>query len=281
MPKNYFKTLLPKLKKENLNIFYEQRANLSFGEFVALKKAGVNSIQIGIESFSFNQLKALNKGVSVADNINSLRYCSICDISIGWNLLYDFPNDEKKDWEKTLAILPALVHLPAPCYFRPVELARFSPYFKNPGNYNISNLRYFEVYNDIYPQDADIDNLAWLFTGDYQCASKENKTIINKINNLVRKWVQNWNDAEKRKQFTVFNKDDEYLIIDSRNSESPIVKLIDQEQASVVVLGSESKYINKYREWAIRNNFLLTIDNTLIPLAICSQDLYQLLLDEI
>jgi len=281
MPKNYFKTLLPKLANKDLNIFYEQRANLTFNEFALLKETGVNSIQIGIESFSSNQLKALNKGVTVADNINSLRFCYICGISIGWNLLYDIPNDEKKDWEDLLSILPLLTHLPPPSYFRPVELARFSPYFNAPAEYNITNLRYFDVYKDIYPQNSDIEKLAWLFTGDYHCASKTHKSIINTINSFVQEWITNWNDAEKRKNLMVLNNDDEYLLIDTRTLDNPKLQLISKEEASAIILGAKSKYINKYREWAINNNLLLNIDKTLIPLAICSFEFYKILSEEI
>jgi len=281
MPKNYFKTLLPKLADKNLNIFYEQRANLIFNEFALLKEAGVNSIQIGIESFSSNQLNALNKGVSVAENISSLRFCCICEISIGWNLLYDIPNDEKKDWESLLSILPSLTHLPPPCYFRPVELARFSPYFNAPAEYNITNLKYFDVYKDIYPQNSDIENLAWLFTGDYPCASKTHKSIINTINGFIQKWITDYNDAEKRKYLTVLNNDNEYLLIDTRTFDNPKLQLINKEEASVIILGAKSRHIDKYKKWAIDNNLLLNVDERLIPLAICSFDFYKLLNEEI
>jgi hypothetical protein len=54
MPYSYFDTLLPKLKSAipSAHIFYEQKANLSLSKIVALKNAGVEVIQPGIDSLS-------------------------------------------------------------------------------------------------------------------------------------------------------------------------------------------------------------------------------------
>src|SRR5262249_48318095 len=52
MPRDYFRTLLPLLQRElpGLNIFYEQKSNLTFNDVLALKQAGINTIQPGIEA---------------------------------------------------------------------------------------------------------------------------------------------------------------------------------------------------------------------------------------
>ena len=58
---------------------------------VALKQAGVDSIQPGIEALSTSYLERMRKGVTAAMNIALLRYAISADLSLSWNLLYDFP----------------------------------------------------------------------------------------------------------------------------------------------------------------------------------------------
>src|SRR6185369_3344046 len=54
MPHEYFASLVPQLSAMNsdLQLFYEQKANLTMRNIVALMSAGITSIQPGIESLS-------------------------------------------------------------------------------------------------------------------------------------------------------------------------------------------------------------------------------------
>ena len=76
MPYTYFKTLLPRLAGQfpGSQIFYEQRANLSLPQILALRRAGITSIQPGIESLSSRLLSLINKGVQARQNLMLLRY---------------------------------------------------------------------------------------------------------------------------------------------------------------------------------------------------------------
>lgn len=275
MPRRYFDSFIPKLTNFELNIFYEQRADISFVQMQSLKKAGVNSIQIGIESLASSHLKLINKGVTVADNLNSLRYSLMLDIYNGWNLLYNIPNEDEKGWEETLKLLPYVKHLPPPTYFRPVELARFSPYFTSPEEYGIKNVRCFDVYKDIYPPFAAIESLAWLFEGDYQSTSKTNPSLIKQVDISIKEWISSWANAKERVSLTVLEKDSSFLLIDTRGlSNTKRIQQINYEQVSVALIGSKSIFFNEHRKWAFDNKIAIEIEEIFIPLATSSPMLF-------
>lgn len=223
MPKQYIESLLPSLNKLNLNIFYEQRADLTFKEVKTLKDAGINSIQVGIEALSTDHLNLLNKGVNVRDNINILRYTMILNIVNRWNLLYGIPNESVKGWEATLNLLPYITHLPPPSYLRPIEIARFSPYFSRPSDFNIKDLSYFQVYDDIFPRFANKAKLSWLFTGNYPRLSEES-VLFGEIRNNIHLWIDTWKCNKSRHVLMILESNDTFVLVDSRNIDTKGVK---------------------------------------------------------
>ena len=84
MPYAYFRTLLPLLAAERLGaiIFYEQKANLSLPHILALHRAGITSIQPGIESLSSRLLTLMDKGVQARQNLMLLRFARAADVDV-------------------------------------------------------------------------------------------------------------------------------------------------------------------------------------------------------
>lgn len=267
------------LQNLELNVFYEQRADIGFEQMQSLKKAGVNSIQIGIESLATSHLELINKGVTVADNINSLRYSMILDIYNGWNLLYNIPNEDERGWEEVLKLLPYIKHLPPPTYLRPVELARFSPYHASAEEYKIKNIKYFDVYKDIYPPFADINSLAWLFEGDFQSISKANPSLLKQIDESIKEWILSWKDIKKRAYLTIWEKDNNLFLIDTRKlCDTKRIQIVNIEQVSVALIGSKSLFFDKYKNWALENKVIIEIEDIFIPLATSSSTLFNTIL---
>ncbi len=116
MPHSYFSSLVPQLGAESLSlkIFYEQKANLSLSQVRALKKAGIVSIQAGIESLSNGLLDLMKKGVSAQQNLRLLRYARAAGVHVFWNLLWGFPGDRSEWYEQMAGFLPLLIHLQPP-----------------------------------------------------------------------------------------------------------------------------------------------------------------------
>lgn len=273
MPGSYFRNLLPMLVDIKIeNIFYEMRADITYNQMKLLKNAGIKFMQIGIEAFSNNILNLINKGATYIENINVLRYARITGITIGWNLLREVPNDCINDWKQTLKIIPYLRHLDPPSGFRPVELARFSPYYETYSKYNITNLKPFDVYSEIFPSNADIDNLAWLFYGDYDCSSRSDLEIIKAIEDEVEYWNELWLNENDFPVLEIISYENEFLIIDNRKIiDTKKTHFINIEQVSVCVLGKQSIHFEKYLDWAITNKLILVVEQDYIPL--CTADI--------
>lgn len=276
MPRNYLRTLLPEITTQlpNISIFYEQRADMTLGEMINLKKAGVEYMQIGIESFSNSQLSKLKKGTTVKDNIDTLRYAKSLGIVVGWNLLTEIPNDTFSEWETIDNILPLLFHLNPPVFFRPIEITRFSPYFNNPGEFGISNIKPFNVYYDIFPNETNVYDLAWLYTGDYDCNSRQETEILDSIKGKVKLWLNLWgNSIENIPALEIHKYDNnKYLLRDTRHLEkNNRITFINAKQASVAILGELSEYFEEYKTWALQNYLLIKIDDNYLAISTSNQ----------
>ena len=198
MPHQYFQDLIPTIatRLPGLQIFFEQKSNLSLANVVALKNAGVSVIQPGIESLSTPLLKLMDKGVSAGQNIALLRYARSVGLSLTWNLIYGFPNDKLVHYEHMLGLLPLLRHLQPASGLWPLSIDRFSPYFDCPEKYGVSNVRPWQVYSSILPPSADVAKVAYHFTAEYQSESLENASVIGELSRRLEEWQSAW-DSNK------------------------------------------------------------------------------------
>lgn len=124
----YFHSVLPELARQRhgATLFYEIKSKMTRDQVQLMAQAGIRIVQPGIESLSTPVLKLMRKGVDAYHNIRLLRWCEELGIVPGWNILYGFPREDKRDYLDMLRILPLLYHLPPPhtCH---VRLDRFSP----------------------------------------------------------------------------------------------------------------------------------------------------------
>jgi len=148
--------LFKKIKKldKGFTFIAELRAGqLKCKDYKLLKEAGFDTIQTGIESFSQNYLKKMNKGTKVIDNIAALKFCKENDITNEYNLLINFPNEESIDFEetkKTIKLIKQYLDPPRICYLR---VAYRSPIHCNPEQFNIEQLDFSHVDKIMFPQD--------------------------------------------------------------------------------------------------------------------------------
>ena len=113
LPHSYFRTVLPRLAEElpPVRIFYETKSNLNLEQVQLLRRAGVDRIQPGIEALSSSLLRRMKKGVLARQNLALLRYARAPGLALTWNLLCEFPGDQREDYEATLALIPLIHHL--------------------------------------------------------------------------------------------------------------------------------------------------------------------------
>jgi len=166
----YFRTFLPQLRDSAaaLNLFYEIKANVSKEQLRVLRDAGVTEVQPGIESLSTHVLQLMRKGVTMLQNIQTLKWCKEFGIDVSWNIIWGFPGETANDYQQIAAMAPMLTHLQPPGLRAPLRLDRFSPLFEQAQQYGITNVRPHAAYEHLYDLPASaIANLAYFFRFDY------------------------------------------------------------------------------------------------------------------
>ena len=222
LPKEYLKDVLPFVQTpENVEIFYEVKADLTESDVQVLAKAQVKNIQPGIESLATSTLKLMKKGTSAFRNLALLKFCLMYDISPAWNLLIGFPGEAAPVYEKYINDLPSLVHLFPPSGVYPVRFDRYSPYFMKADEYGL-DLHPLDYYPLIYPfpQDA-IDNLAYYFN-DLNIDSEYAQTMskwIGKIREKVDRWIEGWKSARDHPELFLRQNGKQSVVHDSRSNE--------------------------------------------------------------
>lgn len=166
----YFTSVMPTLaqREQPLTLFYEVKSNLTRAQVELLGRAGVRRIQPGIESLSDHVLGLMRKGTTALRNIQLLKWCREYGISAEWNLLYGFPGETREDYERILALLPAIHFLGPPVACGPIRLDRFSPYFDAPGSFGFVDVRPVLPYQYLYPFEPEsLARIAYYFDYEY------------------------------------------------------------------------------------------------------------------
>ncbi len=166
LPKNNSRELFKKIieLRRDFDFFIEARADqLKGDDYQLMQQAGFRNIQIGIESFSANYLKKMNKGVRVIDNIAALKFCKENGIRVQYNLVVNYPNEEPIDFEETKQNIEHIKH-----FLDPPSLSYFvveygSIIFKNLEAFNIENLVYTDVDKIMFPQDVLEKGISFYF----------------------------------------------------------------------------------------------------------------------
>ena len=132
----------------------EARADhLQQEDYYYLKKAGFNTIQTGIESFSKNYLLKMNKGARVIDNIAALKHCKQYHIKNEYNIIIDFPNEEQKDFTETLETISLFNQYLDPPRISPFIVSYKSPVYKKLDDFNIKNVVPKKADRLMFPDD--------------------------------------------------------------------------------------------------------------------------------
>ena len=209
----YYNTLLPELTKErsNATFLWEVKANISKRRMALLSKAGVKTIQPGIESLGDNTLKLMNKGTTRLINISTLKWAKEFNVRAYWNFIYGFPGEDPSEYEETIKLTPLLYHLEPPFGYSHVRFERFSSYVNSPAYFGIKSLRPSRVYNLIYPElnEDDINDIAFYFDAEYKDYSERYEA---KLLAAIEEWKLRTDAA-----LDVFSYNDSIKIVDARD----------------------------------------------------------------
>ena len=152
----YFGSLLPSLSQleKPYHLFYEIKSNMSRERILALKEAGIEWVQPGIESLSTELLSLMRKGVQAWQNVMLLKWCREVGIRLSWNFLFAFPGEKDEWYAKMADWLPAISHFQPPTGLLQVRIDRYSPYYAQRDFYGLE-LSPARCYQYVYPYDQE------------------------------------------------------------------------------------------------------------------------------
>jgi len=209
----YFKDFVPLLAERKLgaDLFYETKANLKKDQLRLLKRAGITKLQPGVESLIDDVLMLMRKGVSALHNIQLLKWCKELGIKPHWNVLWGFPGEPPREYERLADVVPLLRHLPPPGGFGAIRLDRFSPNHFDADRLGFKNVRPLAPYGHVYPFPEDVlRNLAYYFSYDYQ-EPRDVAGYVRKLARELRKWKR-----DRQSELLSLTCGDTLVIADSR-----------------------------------------------------------------
>ncbi|MER8012228.1 RiPP maturation radical SAM C-methyltransferase [Streptomyces sp. NPDC094149] len=207
----YFRDFLPRAAASgwDLRMHYEVKSNLTPGQLALLADSGTVHIQPGIESLGSRVLDLMDKGVTGARNVRTLRECENHSLTCSWNLLYGFPGECADDYAAVVDQLPALVHLQPPGGAHRIQLERFSPHFNDPA-LGFGERRPAEMYRHVYdlPED-ELADLVYLF-------DTEDAGITGDVEARLKAGVERWLLGHPTSRLTFAEDGDDLLVHDRR-----------------------------------------------------------------
>jgi ribosomal peptide maturation radical SAM protein 1 len=211
--------LLPELLRQewDFELFYEVKANVTREQLRDMARAGVVRLQPGIESLSSHVLDLMRKGISAAQNINTLRWAHYYAMDVAWNMLWGFPGEEVSDYERQAALIPDIFHLPPPESATRISLQRFSPLFDNRAEFPVRKISPGLAYSYVYPAGVDLGRIAYFF--DYELAGTLPDEAFQRLEEEIRRWQEAWADPRDRPTLTYWSAPGVLHINDRRSPE--------------------------------------------------------------
>lgn len=230
MDHRYLEQLCAPLLKERCDyqIFYEVKSNLRPAQLRTMARAGITSIQPGIESLSSHILSLMRKGVTMLQNVRLLKWAYYYGMRVGWNILTGFPGETEEDYDCQLRILPLLYHLPPPAGSGRIWLERFSPYFFD-SSFPVRNVRPREAYRFVYPPEIDLQQVAYFF--DYEMDG----VLPEERHQSLHEQVQAWRDRWQRNPLPVlvYQKAPDWIQVVDRRGEEPSAHAFQRRHALI------------------------------------------------
>ncbi len=281
----YIDSVFPRLADEGikLEMFYEVKANLRRTQLAAMRRGGVISIQPGIESFSTEVLKLMDKGVTGPQNIQLLKWSEEVGIKPAWHILAGFPGEPPAEYEKMAELIPLLTHLEPPSGCRRIRLDRFSPLFNKAATSGVANVRPAPAYAYVFPPErCDLSRLAVFFDFDYE-DGREVDTYISRVREEIDRWrkarFQRAGrprlDARLQEDGSVHVKDTRECAVTAehriRGLDARLLAACDTAQSPAAlegVAGQDSEAIRCALERLLAARLLIRIDNRFLGLAV-------------
>jgi ribosomal peptide maturation radical SAM protein 1 len=179
---------------KDFTFYVEARAGrMKSEDYSLLKKAGFTTIQTGIETFSQNYLKKMNKGVRIIDNIGSLKFCKENGILNTYNIIVNYPNEESIDFKETVKNTEFFWQYLDPPNISNLIVGLGSFIFNNIKMFNIKELKNSEIDKIMFPEKILQNNIS-----NFYYFKRENENIDNNWEEFVTKWRKIREESETK-----------------------------------------------------------------------------------
>jgi len=225
---HYLKNLIPYWadKQDSTKKFFEVKSNLTHSQIALLKRAGVTSLQAGVESLADDTLRVMRKGVTGAQNVALLRWAAELGVDIYWNVLVGFPNEPFTDYDVNLSVMKLITHLRPPEFCGHIRLDRFSPNYTDWRSLGFSAIRPLAVYKHLFPlEESELSRLAIYFAYEHPEFDK----VLERATPLAdfsKQWREKHSTNESGTLAILPNGPGDFVLVDSRfnfeKSEMPL-----------------------------------------------------------
>nr|WP_232367138.1 RiPP maturation radical SAM C-methyltransferase [Desulfocicer vacuolatum] len=234
---SHFDILFPTIAQTNVDysLWYQIRPDISKKNVMALKRGKVVYVHAGIESFSDNILKLMQKGVKYLKNIQLLKWCREAGIKVSYMILWGMPGETPLDYSKMAALVPFIVHLDPPLRMQFIELHRFSPMFTEPDKFGITETYIRENYQYVYPLDMLEPDLFYYFNF-YASSTKDAMEYTKDLHDAINLWAELHHNIETKPVLEMKLGKDFLLIHDNRCGEN-LKYFLNQIQKEIILYG--------------------------------------------
>ena len=243
--KEHIDDLLTKLVDRGApyKLFFEIRSNLTRKQIKRLSASGVVICQPGIESLHSDALKAMRKGVTVWQNIQTLKWCRQYGIKAKWSIIYDLPDDQDHWYQEMAELVPLLTHLSEPMGVLEVQYQRNSHYFDKADEYALK-LEPLPLDALIYPLTSEaVADLSYTLDDGFSALKRDNPELavlflrpgLRNLRKAVNRWMMEA-DSRKRPMLSMRVEKQKLIITDSRPVATASTFQIDGVEKEVYLL---------------------------------------------
>jgi len=231
LPKPYFEHLLPKLQDVDppYRLKCEIKANQSPDRVEALARAGFKEVQPGIESFSTDVLKLMDKGVTGIENVSLLKQGYLHEIVVHYNFLFGIPGETAQHYRDLRNRIPALYHLTPPVSRSEAIVTRFAPLHADPERFGFETAAvHHRCYDVLFSRDMlartgfSLDDYAYYFARHREF----DEEMLDLYNQCVAQ-INHWKAQHREREVTLDYVDtgDGLLVRDTRYGDEKVTSL--------------------------------------------------------
>jgi B12 binding domain/Radical SAM superfamily len=129
--------------------------NTSLALFRKMRDAGIENVQVGVESFSLATLLKIKKPATVIDNVKAIKWAAEAGMgSLFFNVLCNHPGTGAAEAEENYRVMRKIAHLlkpPIKFVLNEMELYQTSALYAQAAQYDIHDVGNFAYYERCYP----------------------------------------------------------------------------------------------------------------------------------